>query len=418
MRATRKAQLASIAFGLGGLALVATGCGPTLTASAGTAGSHSDASIVVSPAPGSSSAQVDTPVVVKADDGRLSSVVVMGDQGPINGAVNAEGTVWTSAAGTELPFSSTFRVTASAVDAEGRPTEVNDSFTTITPPNRLDTTVKYVSDGGTYGVGMPIALSFNAPVTARAEVENRLKLTSSIPVEGAWSWNDEGTRVTFRPKAYWPANDHVTLNADLYGLRVNDDTYGVEDTNVAFSTGDALVMNVDANTLRMIVTDNGVQIADYPVTTGKSGFETREGIKVISAKEGTVIMDAATTGTPVGSSEYYRLTVDYSMRLTDSGEFIHAAPWSVGSQGVSSVSHGCIGMSTGNAAALYSMARPGDVVVVTNTGRPTTLGNGITVWNESWPQWLANSATGAHVIGPNGEAATASPAAKATAPAA
>ena len=414
MRATRRAQLASIAFGLGGLALVATGCGPTLTASAGTSGSNSNASIVVSPPPGSSSAQVDTPVVVKADDGRLSSVVVMGDQGPVNGALNADGTQWTSTPGTELPFSSTFRVTAAAVDAEGRPTEVNDTFTTLTPPNKLDTTVKYVSDGGTYGVGMPIVLSFNSPVTARAEVEKRLKLTSSIPVEGAWSWNDEGNRVTFRPKDYWPANDSISLTADLYGVRVNDDTYGVEDTKLAFSTGDALVMNVDANTLQMVVTDNGQQIATYPVTTGKSGFETREGIKVISAKEGTVIMDAATTGTPVGSSEYYRLTVDYSMRLTDSGEFIHAAPWSVGSQGRSSVSHGCIGMSTGNAAALYSMARPGDVVIVTNTGRPTTLGNGITVWNESWSQWLANSATGAQIVGPSG----ATPAAGATAPAA
>ncbi len=37
------------------------------------------------------------------------------------------------------------------------------------------------------------------------------------------------------------------------------------------------------------------------------------------------------------------------MRLTYSGEFIHAAPWSVGSQGSANVSHGCTGMSTANA---------------------------------------------------------------------
>ena len=54
--------------------------------------------------------------------------------------------------------------------------------------------------------------------------------------------------------------------------------------------------------LQMIVERNGRVVQTLPVTTGKPGFETRSGIKVISAKGGTVIMDSATTGTPAGSS--------------------------------------------------------------------------------------------------------------------
>ena len=45
------------------------------------------------------------------------------------------------------------------------------------------------------------------------------------------------------------------------------------------------------------------------------------------------------------------------MRVTYSGEFIHAAPWSVGSQGVANVSHGCTGLSTADAAWLYAKIR-------------------------------------------------------------
>ena len=82
------------------------------------------------------------------------------------------------------------------------------------------------------------------------------------------------------------------------------------------------------------------------------------------------------------------------MRLTYSGEFVHAAPWSVASQGNANVSHGCVGMSNADASWMFSNAKVGDIVQVTNTPRRQNLGNGITVWNESWDTWLAGSALG------------------------
>ena len=80
--------------------------------------------------------------------------------------------------------------------------------------------------------------------------------------------------------------------------------------------------------------------------------------------------------------------------LTRSGEFIHAAPWSVGSQGSANVSHGCTGMSTDQAAWLYAMTRRGDVVEYTGTDRPMTLDNGFGDWNATWRDYRAGSALG------------------------
>ena len=80
------------------------------------------------------------------------------------------------------------------------------------------------------------------------------------------------------------------------------------------------------------------------------------------------------------------------MRLTYSGEFIHAAPWSVGSQGSANVSHGCTGLSTADAGWLYAMTRRGDVVEYTGTDRWMTLTNGYGDWNASYADYKAGSA--------------------------
>mgnify|MGYP006171307037 CR=1 FL=1 len=56
-------------------------------------------------------------------------------------------------------------------------------------------------------------------------------------------------------------------------------------------------------------------------------------------------MNSETVGIAEGNPEYYDIDdVEYAMRVTYSGEFVHAAPWSVGSQGNANVSHGCIGL--------------------------------------------------------------------------
>ena len=100
----------------------------------------------------------------------------------------------------------------------------------------------------------------------------------------------------------------------------------------------------------------------------------------------------STVDIPEDSGEYYNLEVEYAMRLTWSGEFVHAAPWSVASQGKENVSHGCTGMSNEQAKWFYDLSKVGDVVVYTGSDRSLESGNGWTDWNVSWADWTAGSA--------------------------
>lgn len=172
-------------------AIVVAGCGPMLTASAGTGDNESQATISVTPALNARTASVLDPIVVKADLGILTSVAVTGPEGQIPGTMSADGATWTSEAGLELPFDTKYDVTAVAIDPEGRAREVNKLFTTVKPAATPTPGTRYTTDYVTYGVGMPLVIPFKSAVTNKAEVESKLKLTTSQPVEGAWSWSDD-----------------------------------------------------------------------------------------------------------------------------------------------------------------------------------------------------------------------------------
>jgi lipoprotein-anchoring transpeptidase ErfK/SrfK len=102
-------------------------------------------------------------------------------------------------------------------------------------------------------------------------------------------------------------------------------------------------------------------------------------------------MNSETVGI-TGADAYNIQGVQWAMRVTYSGEFVHAAPWSVASQGHANVSHGCTGLSTANADWLYQMSRVGDVVEYTGTDKPMTLTNGYGDWNESFKTYRQGSA--------------------------
>ena len=151
----------------------------------------------------------------------------------------------------------------------------------------------------------------------------------------------------------------------------------------------------------MDVFRGGELVKTLPVTAGKAGFETRSGTKVLITKERSRIMDAASGGTSEDNPEYYRVNAEYAMRMTYSGEFVHAAPWSAGSQGSANVSHGCVGMSTTDGEWWWNQNEIGDVVIVKNTSRTQTDdGNGITIWNAQWVEWLKKSSTGPQITKP------------------
>jgi lipoprotein-anchoring transpeptidase ErfK/SrfK len=179
---------------------------------------------------------------------------------------------------------------------------------------------------------------------------------------------------------------------DVNGVNAGGGIYGQESRDVDFTVGDANIYSVDMKTHQMKVTSNGQLLRTIPITTGEQpDFTTRSGVKVIIEKFDAKDMNSETVGI-TGADAYNIQGVQWAMRLTYSGEFIHAAPWSVGSQGYANVSHGCTGLSTADAGWLYAMTRRGDVVEYTGTDRPMTLENGYGDWNLAPAAWKQGSA--------------------------
>jgi lipoprotein-anchoring transpeptidase ErfK/SrfK len=384
-----------LVLGLGATALALSACGPAVTAEVDfqtvRPSEQSRATVVAEPS-GIKKVDPDQRIVVTAQDGQLSDVSVTGPKGPLKGNISPDGTVWTARKST-LDFGATYTVQATAIDARGVTTSRTDQFRTKQPKDFFAGGV-LPEAGTTVGAGTPITVVFDHAIKNKADVERALVVHTPTPIMGAWSWTSP-TSVEFRPRKYWPGDIAVTVDLNLKGVQAERGVYGKVNTSTTFAVGPQMVTKVNALTHQAKVYRNHKKVRTIPITTGKAGFETRSGTLLIVSKERTRIMDAATGGTAKTDPEYYRLEVEYAMRITYSGEFLHAAPWSQGSQGYANVSHGCVGMSTANGQWLFDNSMLGDVVEITGTSIPQNLGNGITVWTQTWEEWLAGSKAGA-----------------------
>ncbi|GAA4922871.1 Ig-like domain-containing protein [Streptomyces coeruleoprunus] len=340
-------------------------------------------------------APLDKPleVTAKGDDGRITDVTAVDEAGHhLAGELSADGTRWRSTA----PLAAGARYTLKVATENGEGAPGARTLTFDTAPAKKVLKVELGPEPGKYGVGQPLTAKLGAPVTTkagRAAVERALKVRSTPSVTGSWYWVDDKL-LHFRPKEYWPAGATVTLTGNLEGVPVGNGMYGTATAPLKITIGDRVEAITDAGAHHMTVKRNGKVINSIPVTTGKPGFSTRNGTKVVLEKSYFVRMRGTTVGIPEGTSDSYDLPVYYATRVTWSGEYVHAAPWSVGSQGYANVSHGCVGMSTGNAAWFYENIRRGDLVTVVNSlGRPMDpFGNGFGDWNVPWDKWRKGSA--------------------------
>jgi lipoprotein-anchoring transpeptidase ErfK/SrfK len=334
---------------------------------------------------------VDKTVQVSAEGGSLTRVRVESPAGPLSGELSGDGTRWT--ADGRLEPGTDYVVRAVAERSDGKRVTRTSRFHTedLTLAEQTYASVSPLQ-GETVGVGMPVIVTFDVPVTDRASIEEHMSVSATPRQPGTWHWLSD-TEVHWRPKSYWRAGSDVSVDLDINSVPAGAGIYGQENRHLDFHVGDANVYKVNAQTHQMRVFQNGSLLRTIPITTGKAGFTTRSGTKVIIEKFETKHMRSETVGIAEGSPEFYDIDdVQYAMRLTYSGEFIHAAPWSVGSQGFENVSHGCTGMSTANAEWLYNMTRRGDVVEYTGTDRPMTLDNGFGDWNASFADYASASA--------------------------
>ncbi|MFC4123903.1 L,D-transpeptidase [Nocardia rhizosphaerae] len=224
-----------------------------------------------------------------------------------------------------------------------------------------------IADGETVGVAQPIIITFKEPVADRAAAEKFIEVTSSNPAPGHFYWTSD-KQVRWKPNEFWPANTDVEVVAG--------------GTTSAFHIGDAVVSYVDDNTKMITVTVNGETVKEMPTSLGKPGYETPNGTYIVGERLEKMTMDSSTYGVPVTDPEGYKLDVEYATRLSNSGIFVHAAPWSVGQQGYSNASHGCLNVSTENAKWFLENSKRGDAVIVSNTQGPTlSAGDGLGDWN-------------------------------------
>jgi lipoprotein-anchoring transpeptidase ErfK/SrfK len=344
--------------------------------------------LTVTPRNGATRVALDATARVVADSGRLRSVRVTGGGKRLDGEEAADGRSWESSG--PLAPATRYRVVAEAVDDAGTPARRQSSFTTLRPRAELRAAVMPL-DGETVGVGMPIGVWFSQPVADRAAVERRLQVSSSKPVTGAWHWFADN-EVHYRPRTYWPSGSKVTLRARLAGTDAGRGVWGVADRTIRFTIGKRQISVVDVRTHRMKVTSGGRTLRVLPVSTGRARYPTTNGVHFVLEKNPVKLMDSSTVGIPRNSPGGYYQRVNWSVRISNSGEFVHAAPWSTGAQGSANVSHGCVNLSTANAAWYFRLTRRGDVVEV--RGSPKRPGDslGVADWNMSWSRWLAGSA--------------------------
>ncbi|MBA3527995.1 MAG: L,D-transpeptidase family protein [Propionibacteriaceae bacterium] len=402
------------------LATTLTGCGkvppqhgvgssshqPTGAATAGSQPSSASASnappatggVVMTPSvgDGATDVQVDTILSVNASAGRLSRVKLWhqvrdkrgtSQKVTVPGALNKDGSTWTAASA--LDPDSTYRLVMEGHNDSDQSTVTSESSFTTERLGLDEQTYPTIfpKKGDTVGVGMPVVLTFDIAVLDRREFEKHLHVTSIPHQDGSWHWYGD-REVHFRPKSYWQPGTKVEVEANLNGVSAGGGIYGQNSTSTSFTIGRSVVTNLDLKTKQARVYINGKFARQIPVSGGKPGWVSRSGSKLIMDKMLTHRM----TNQMIGARETYDLNVKYAIRVTSSGEFLHAAPWNKSKFGRVNASHGCIGMSTANAAWLYDNVDIGDPVITTGTTRRLEQGNGWADWDISYQQYQKGSA--------------------------
>jgi lipoprotein-anchoring transpeptidase ErfK/SrfK len=221
--------------------------------------------------------------------------------------------------------------------------------------------------GEVVGVAHPVVVTFSAPVADKRAAERAIDIKSAPAMTGKFEWLDNDV-VQWVPDRYWPAHSTVKLSVD--------------DQSTDFATGPAVVGVANISEHTFTVSIDGVKAGPpsalpaphhrphwgeegvFPASMGRPEYPTPVGTYTVLAKERSAIMDSSSVGIPVDAPDGYLLTVDYAVRITSRGLFVHSAPWAVNALGYENVSHGCISLSPEDAEWYYNTVNIGDPVIV------------------------------------------------------
>jgi len=338
----------------------------------------STARLTIAPGDGGTQVAPEAGITVRAAGGRITGVQARVHGRPVAGSMSASGRVWRSR--WALRTGTRYTVSATAVDPSGRKATATSTFRTLAPARTFTTRI-FEGYRQTYGVGMPITLAFSRPITHRRAVERALELRTSKPVMGAWYWDGDQT-VEFRPRSYWRPHTVVHFTGHLDGVEGAPGVYGVHTLTQTFSIGRSLIAVASTAKHHVRIYLDRRVFADWPISSGRPGDDTPNGTYLTIEKANPVEM----------KGPGYDILVPWSVRFTWSGDYMHDAFWSVGEQGFTNVSHGCVNLSPANAETYYKLAVPGDPVTITGSPRAGSWGNGWTVWFLTWRQLVGGSA--------------------------
>ena len=344
-----------------------------------------------SPKFGSTNVSVVSPITVSVANGIITKFTLTNQSGKVvEGAIATDGKSWTL--GEVLGYGKTYTAAGSATGTDGKTVPIKGSFTTMKPSSTVDAHIN-IGDEAVVGVAASAIITFGGVEPAdRALIEKNVKITTDPEVTGSWGWIDHDGGVwglDYRTKDFWPEGTKVHVEANVYGLPFGGGAYGAGDVTSDFTIGRNQVVYADVNSHELVVKQDDKTVATYPASYGRGtdyDTTTRSGIHVVNAFYENKLMSNPKYG-------YTNVLEHWAVRISNNGEFIHANPNTVGDQGNTNVSHGCVNLSTANAKAYYSSALYGDPVVVTGTNVQLSAADGdLFDWTVSWPEWQRLSA--------------------------
>jgi lipoprotein-anchoring transpeptidase ErfK/SrfK len=244
-----------------------------------------------------------------------------------------------------------------------------DSVDTAAVSLPLRSTIESIapSEGAVVGVGHPVVVTFKNPIGNRSAIERAIALKSTPTRTGTYEWVDDNV-VQWTPSQFWPA--HSTVMLSVGGMRTE------------FQTGPAVIGVASISEHTFTVTIDGISEEppiDLPAphhlphsgeagvllaSMGRPEYPTPVGTYTVLGKDRSVKMDSSSVGIPVDAPDGYLLDVDYAVRFTRRGLFVHSAPWAVPSMGLENTSHGCISLIPAAAEWYFNTVRVGDPVIV------------------------------------------------------
>jgi lipoprotein-anchoring transpeptidase ErfK/SrfK len=329
-----------------------------------------------------------SPITVTVAKGKLGQVSLTNPQGePVVGQPDPDGTTWKTTQ--PLGYGKAYTINANAVGTDNRAVNRTFTFTTIQPRTLTYPSINPLN-GETVGVGQPVSVYFDEPITDRQAAENAITITTSPHVEGGFYWFSK-KELHWRPQEFWEPGTHVTVEIHDYGKDFGNGVYGQEDRKSEFTIGDAFIARADGAIHQMTIEVNGRMVRTMPISMGKQDTPSAKGVHVVTERNAVKVMDSTTFGLALDAGGYIA-KVQWATRISNSGEFVHAAPWSVAQQGNSNVSHGCINLSPDNAKWFFDHVKKGDVVINTNTGGPDLKPyDGFGDWQVPWGQWVSGN---------------------------